>query len=104
MEVPEYSTSDEGEGNSVGLSKMNKDNLSDSDEQLKKGKKAKPKTKLDKMFNRKNISILTDHYKKLIDRDADNVMSEEEELITLKRADHELPDELKRPVFFYIFV
>jgi ATP-dependent RNA helicase DDX10/DBP4 len=81
---------------------MNKDNLSDSDVQLKKGKEAKPKTKLDKMFNRKNMSILTDHYKKLVDREADN----EEELITLKRADHELPDEFKQPVFFlymYIF-
>jgi ATP-dependent RNA helicase DDX10/DBP4 len=54
------------------------------------------------MFNRKNMSILTDHYKKLVDHEADNVMSEEEELITLKRADHELPDEFRR-VYFCVF-
>ena len=82
---------------------MDDDTLFNFDVQEKKGKEAKPKTKLDKMFNRKNMSVLTDHYKKLVDREADNIMSEDEELITLKRADHELSDELKQPVS-YIFI
>ncbi|CAG8593236.1 14038_t:CDS:10 [Funneliformis mosseae] len=86
-EIPGYSSSDEDE----------KMNLQNPDGQGKKANNAKPKTKLEKMFNRKNMSILTDHYKKLVDREADNVMSYDDELITLKRADHELPDELKQP-------
>jgi len=93
-EVLGYSTSDEDEGNSVKIPKMNNDNF---DVQEKKEKEAKPKTKLDKMVNRKNMSVLTDHYKKLVDREADSIISDEEELITLKRADHELSDELKQP-------
>jgi ATP-dependent RNA helicase DDX10/DBP4 len=79
---------------------MNSNTLTNLDVQEKNSKETKPKTKLDKMFNRKNMSVLTDHYKKLVDQEADNVMCEEE-LITLKRADHELSDELKQPVFFY---
>jgi ATP-dependent RNA helicase DDX10/DBP4 len=80
---------------------MNND-LLDPEELGKKTNNAKPKTKLDKMFNRRNMSVLTDHYKKLVDQEADNIMDEEEELITLKRADHELPDELKQLVHLYI--
>ncbi len=76
--------------------------LLDPEEQIKKANNAKPKTKLDKMFNRRNMSVLTDHYKKLVDREADNITNEDDELITLKRADHELPDELKQSVHLYI--
>lgn len=79
---------------------MNSNTLPNLDVQEKKRKEANPKSKLDKMFNRKNMSVLTDHYKKLVDQEADNITSEEE-LITLKRANHELSDELKQPVFFY---
>ncbi|RIA99079.1 P-loop containing nucleoside triphosphate hydrolase protein [Glomus cerebriforme] len=91
-EVLGYSTSDEDEGNSVKNPKMN-NGLSDFGGQEKEGKETKPRTKLDKMFNRKNMSVFTDHYKKLVDQEAES----DEELITLKRADHELPDELKQP-------
>ena len=40
------------------------------------------------MFERRNQDILSKHYGKLIERDSD----EEEDLITLKRADHDLTE------------
>ncbi|KAG5651590.1 hypothetical protein H0H81_008111 [Sphagnurus paluster] len=49
------------------------------------------RTKYDRMFERKNQSILSEHYSKLIDHDpADD---DEGDFITLKRADHDLPDD-----------
>ncbi|GES88917.1 DEAD-domain-containing protein [Rhizophagus clarus] len=84
------------EGDTIKILKMNSNALSNFDVQEEKRKEDKPKTKLDKMFNRKNMSVLADHYKKLVDQEVDNIMSEEE-LITLKRADHELSDELRQP-------
>jgi hypothetical protein len=46
------------------------------------------------MFERKNQTILSTHYKKLVDHDADGVQSDADadDFITLKRADHELSD------------
>ncbi|TCD66107.1 ATP-dependent RNA helicase dbp4 [Steccherinum ochraceum] len=49
----------------------------------------KVRTKYDRMFERKNQDILSEHYNKLIDRDGEGDDSDEE-FITLKRADHEL--------------
>lgn len=47
------------------------------------------------MFERKNQNILSEHYTKLIDHSADAGGSDsDDEFITLKRADHELPDTL----------
>ncbi|KAF8062332.1 P-loop containing nucleoside triphosphate hydrolase protein, partial [Lyophyllum atratum] len=49
------------------------------------------RTKYDRMFERKNQNILSDHYSKLIDHDpADD---DDDEFITLKRADHNLSDD-----------
>ncbi|EPQ51768.1 DEAD-domain-containing protein [Gloeophyllum trabeum ATCC 11539] len=47
------------------------------------------RTKYDRMFERKNQNILSAHYTKLVDHGADS--EEEDDFITLKRADHELP-------------
>ncbi|GBE89884.1 ATP-dependent RNA helicase dbp4 [Sparassis crispa] len=47
------------------------------------------RTKYDRMFERKNQSILSEHYTKLVDHSAD--ADSEDEFITLKRADHDLP-------------
>jgi len=44
------------------------------------------KTRYDRMFQRKNQNILSEHYNKLVDRDEDK----EDDFITLKRADHGL--------------
>lgn len=48
------------------------------------------RTKYDRMFERKNLNILSKHYSKLISHDG--ASDSEDEFITLKRADHELED------------
>ncbi|KAG0341653.1 ATP-dependent RNA helicase dbp4, partial [Podila humilis] len=62
-----------------------------------------PKSKIEKMFNRKNQGVLAEHYTKLVDHDSDkknlsgaaaNVDEEEEEdFMTIKRVDHDLGGE-----------
>lgn len=50
------------------------------------------------MFERKNQNIFSEHYNKLIDySDDDSNDHEEEDFITLKRADHELEDTAMPP-------
>ncbi|KAI0634181.1 DEAD-domain-containing protein [Trametes polyzona] len=51
-------------------------------------KPARVRTKYDRMFERKNQNILSEHYNKLVDHGAGD--SDDDEFITLKRADHEL--------------
>ncbi|KAI6038586.1 DEAD-domain-containing protein [Pisolithus marmoratus] len=46
------------------------------------------RTKYDRMFGRKNQNILSEHYAKMVDHDD----SGDEDFITLKRADHDLPN------------
>lgn len=46
------------------------------------------RTKYDRMFGRKNQNILSEHYAKMVDHED----SGDEGFITLKRADHDLPD------------
>lgn len=46
------------------------------------------------MFERKNRSVLSEHYNKLVDHGAE-ALDENEDFITLKRADHELPSTLE---------
>ncbi|KAF9011962.1 P-loop containing nucleoside triphosphate hydrolase protein [Cyathus striatus] len=48
------------------------------------------RTKYDRMFERKNQSILSEHYSKLIDHEP--VSDADDDFITLKRADHDLPE------------
>lgn len=45
------------------------------------------RTKYDRMFGRKNQNILSEHYAKMVDHED----SGDEDFITLKRADHDLP-------------
>ncbi len=59
------------------------------------------RTKYDRMFERKNQSILSEHYSKLIDHEgngdlfgSDDDNGSDSEFMTLKRADHELPVDL----------
>ncbi|KZO94678.1 DEAD-domain-containing protein [Calocera viscosa TUFC12733] len=56
--------------------------------------KAKPavRTKYDRMFERKNQNILSEHYTKLIDHDVDGALNDAEDFITLKRVDHSLEE------------
>ncbi|XP_006455286.1 hypothetical protein AGABI2DRAFT_153325 [Agaricus bisporus var. bisporus H97] len=56
----------------------------------KAGKLGAVRTKYDRMFERKNQNILSEHYSKLISHDP--ASDSEDEFITLKRADHDLDD------------
>ena len=56
------------------------------------------RTKYDRMFERKNQNVLSSHYSKLIEHESssnDNDESDDDEFITLKRADHDLPESSK---------
>lgn len=58
------------------------------------------RTKYDRMFERKNQNILSEHYTKLVDHSKD--IDSEDEFITLKRADHDLPSDGELPDHEYI--
>ena len=92
----------EGEesGSSSGSEGDESDSSAASDEEAAPGEprpaQAKEKanrvrTKYDRMFERKNQSILSEHYTKLVDHAGGS--DSEGDFITLKRADHELPGE-----------
>ena len=59
--------------------------LSDSDQELSE---KKPKTKVDKMFAQKNLTVLSEHYKKLKE-ESDN---SDDDLLLISRKDHDLSD------------
>ncbi|CCG23627.1 Hca4 protein [Candida orthopsilosis Co 90-125] len=66
---------------------------SDADGEVEE-KPSKVKTKYDRMFERKNQTILSDHYLNLTNSKANGKEDEEEEdFMTVKRQDHELKDE-----------
>ncbi|KAH7107063.1 DEAD-domain-containing protein [Auriculariales sp. MPI-PUGE-AT-0066] len=48
------------------------------------------RTKYDRMFARKNQGILSEHYSKLVERDAED---DDDDIFTLKRADHDLEED-----------
>ncbi|KAJ2895656.1 ATP-dependent RNA helicase dbp4, partial [Coemansia aciculifera] len=56
----------------------------------------KAKTRVDKMFARKNAGVLTDHYQRLVDHAGSGDANDDDDdadFITLKRADHALSDD-----------
>ncbi|KAA1471890.1 DEAD-domain-containing protein [Dentipellis sp. KUC8613] len=63
-----------------------------------KASNTRVRTKYDRMFGRKNQNILSEHYTKLVDHSLDVGDNDEEDFITLKRADHELPGDDELPV------
>lgn len=62
------------------------------------------RTKYDRMFERKNQNILSEHYTKLVDHEAEGDLlggddnGSDSEFITLKRADHELPTDMPESI------
>ncbi|KAI9592977.1 P-loop containing nucleoside triphosphate hydrolase protein [Syncephalis fuscata] len=78
----------------------------DESEDEKVAEKQRPKTKIEKMFLRKNQSILADHYTRLVNQEDDKVAAVsaakltdaladadgDDEFMTLKRVDHDLDD------------
>ncbi|KAH8979630.1 DEAD-domain-containing protein [Lactarius akahatsu] len=61
-----------------------------SDVKVEKAAKSRVRTKYDRMFERKNRSVLSEHYNKLVDHGTET-SDPDEDFITLKRADHDLP-------------
>lgn len=95
----ESEAASEDEGPSDSEAESDDESASDGDEGAQPAKDPKGdavRTKYDRMFQRKNQNILSDHYSKLIDRDSfgNEDDPDEEDFITLKRADHELPDSI----------
>ena len=57
------------------------------------------RTKYDRMFERKNQNVLSSHYSKLIEHDSTSDDGDsDDEFITLKRADHDLPESEMLPL------
>ena len=48
----------------------------------------KPKTKIDKMFEKKNLTVLSEHYAKLVASDESD--NESDDLLVLTRKNHDL--------------
>ena len=61
----------------------------DEDEEDKVTETKKSKTKIDKLFAQKNLTVLSEHYKKLKAEDE----SSDEDILQLKRADHDVSDD-----------
>ncbi|KAG0045016.1 ATP-dependent RNA helicase dbp4 [Gryganskiella cystojenkinii] len=75
--------------------KSKKEVVPEAEEEEKESKQKK--SKIEKMFNRKNQGVLAEHYTKLVDHESDSQRkksttedSDEEEFMTIKRADHDL--------------
>lgn len=70
---------------------------SESEEEKVEDKTTKQVRKIDKMFKKKNLNVLSDHYAKLRDKDEssadENEESSADDLLTIKRADHEIKEE-----------
>ena len=92
MAAEEGSESESGEETEEEAS--SNDSSTSEDEDAVKGKKPtevpKVRTKYDRMFGRKNQTVLSEHYSKLIENDHDAAQSDSDDFIQLKRADHDL--------------
>ncbi|KAG0253581.1 ATP-dependent RNA helicase dbp4 [Mortierella polycephala] len=67
---------------------------------LAKAGSKQPKSKIDKMFNRKNQSVLAEHYTRLVDHEGDGKTGkegktgeDEDDFLTIKRVDHDLGED-----------
>lgn len=58
----------------------------------------KSKSKVDKMFEKKNITVLSEHYQKLINDSASD-SDESHGFLTMKRQDHEIDDSIPVHIF-----
>lgn len=79
------------------LEKRNKKEVVPEDDTPAEPSTKQTKSKIEKMFNRKNQGVLADHYTKLVDHDSDKrsrkgaaADSDEEDFLTIKRVDHDL--------------
>ncbi|KAF5325153.1 hypothetical protein D9619_009771 [Psilocybe cf. subviscida] len=90
---PETSSEDQDEDDAETSSEEE----SESEETPKSTKPEKGevvRTKYDRMFERKNQNVLSSHYSKLIEHDPATLADDDHDFMVLKRADHDLPDDL----------
>ncbi|KAL2913185.1 ATP-dependent RNA helicase dbp4 [Polyrhizophydium stewartii] len=64
---------------------------SDTEDAAAAAKPKKPKTKIDKMFEKKNLTVLSEHYAKLKEQSESD--SDDQEFLSLKRANHDLDED-----------
>ena len=63
-------------------------------------RQTKVRTKYDRMFERKNQNILSQHFNKMVDHDGERVDGDpDDDFITLKRADHDLEEDGQEHTF-----
>lgn len=65
----------------------------EQDEEQPQRKANEVRTKYDRMFQRKNQDILSEHYHKLVAFDEDAAGDNDEEFLTIQRANHDIEDE-----------
>ncbi|KAI0791502.1 DEAD-domain-containing protein [Irpex lacteus] len=86
----------EESGDDEGLSEHSSSEEEETQPSTSKAQAEKPKvrTKYDRMFERKNQNILSEHFHKLVDHEGDRAADDDsdDDFITLKRADHDLND------------
>jgi ATP-dependent RNA helicase DDX10/DBP4 len=76
-----------------------KKNASTSSRTVEEEQLGTVRTKYDRMFERKNQNVLSSHYSKLIEHEpSSNDDESDDEFITLKRADHDLPESKMLPL------
>ncbi|KAF7366467.1 RNA helicase [Mycena sanguinolenta] len=83
----EDSDEEEDSGDEGDLHDSSDEEAGEEEEEPTKPKAVR--TKYDRMFERKNQTVLSEHYSKLIDNDVDD----DDDFITLKRADHDLDED-----------
>ncbi|KAF9021679.1 DEAD-domain-containing protein [Hymenopellis radicata] len=71
---------------------------SEEEEEIAPSKATGVRTKYDRMFGRKNQDVLSQHYDKIVDRDVDD---EDDDFMTLKRADHDQAGNAKRTLLLH---
>ncbi|KAF8936850.1 DEAD-domain-containing protein [Dissophora ornata] len=78
--------------------KSKKEPVPEEEEATTEGSK-QPKSKIEKMFNRKNQSVLAEHYTRMVDHESDAKgkgnagEDDEDDFLTIKRVDHDLAGE-----------
>ncbi|KAJ1861493.1 ATP-dependent RNA helicase dbp4 [Coemansia sp. RSA 2703] len=71
---------------------IERENNAADDDAEKADDTEKAKTKVDKMFARKNAGVLAEHYQRLVEHSDDGSGDSDTDFITLRRADHALSD------------
>ncbi|KAL5520774.1 DBP4 [Sanghuangporus sanghuang] len=83
--------SDDGSGDNASSQEKDKDMQQIEENEDRTKKSGVVRTKYDRMFERKNQNILSEHYTKLVEHhQSGNGDEDEDDFITLKRADHDL--------------